>query len=464
MKINYFLFKEFDKTDEYLLTNELGSYFFLKKQYLKYLINEEFDYIPAEILCQLLEKNFIFDGNQELFLRKAKYDYREMKSYLFMATPLHIFVLTDQCNMACVYCQAQDKKQTKHGKMTKDVAKKAVDIALQTPNRSLDFEFQGGEPLINFSIIKYIVEYAEENKEDKVIRYSLVTNTLLMSDEMIQFFLKYDFAISTSLDGDKYVHDSNRKTVYGENTYYLVENNIRKISNSGLPIGAIQTTTKVSLGHPESIIETYLEMGLRRIFLRPLTPLGFAAENWDDIGYSEQDFLRFYEQALLYIIEKNKEGNKIQEGTAVFFLKKILGGYSENYMELRSPCGASVGQIAYYYDGNIYSCDEGRMMAEMGHNDFCLGNVNNNYDELMDSSVCRTVSTASVLESLPGCSDCVYMPFCGVCPVVNYALEGNILPARANFYRCKINKGILDLLFNLIRNNSDAREVFKAWI
>ena len=66
-------------------------------------------------------------------------------------------------------------------------AKSAVDIALQSPNEYLTFEFQGGEPLLNFDIIKHIVEYSEQNKNHKQIQYSLVSNTLLLNEEMIQF-------------------------------------------------------------------------------------------------------------------------------------------------------------------------------------------------------------------------------------------------------------------------------------
>ena len=93
-------------------------------------------------------------------------------------------------------------------------------------------------------------------------------------------------------------------------------------------------------------------------------------------------------------------------------------------MELRSPCGAGIGQIAYYYDGNIYTCDEGRMLAEMGDDSFKLGNVyDNTYDELINCNNCKAACISSVLESLPTCHDCVYSPYCGTCPVTNLALN-----------------------------------------
>ena len=125
-----------------------------------------------------------------------------------------------------------------------------------------------------------------------------------------------------------------------------------------------------------------------------------------------------------------------------------------------------MGQIAYYYDGNIYTCDEGRMLAEMGSDSFRLGNVYDTleYDELMNCGVCKVTCQASVLEALPDCCECVYHPYCGVCPVINLALEKNIYSRQANSYRCRIYKGMLDTIFGPIYNNEKALEVFETWI
>lgn len=118
-------------------------------------------------------------------------------------------------------------------------------------------------------------------------------------------------------------------------------------------------------------------------------------------------------------------GRKFAEAHASIFLAKLLGDVAPNYMELRSPCGAGVGQMAFTASGDVYTCDEGRMMAEMGDESFQLGNIyENGYDSWIESPACRATCSASLLETLPTCCDCVYQPYCGVCPVVNYAMEG----------------------------------------
>lgn len=134
-------------------------------------------------------------------------------------------------------------------------------------------------------------------------------------------------------------------------------------------------------------------------------------------------------------------------------------------MELRSPCGGGIGQVAYYSDGRIFTCDEGRMLAEMGNDAFCIGNVNGStYKDLMTNPSCRTVCAASILESIPSCCDCVYQPFCGVCPVVNYALSGDIIEKEPRSYRCRIYSGMLDYIFHLLnKSDKEVIDILDSW-
>lgn len=463
MKLNYFNFKNFK--NGYLITNEQGKYCFLNQENFLNLVEENYTSISPELLVELKNKYFIYDMNEDVFIEKAIYPYRDNKQYIFAGTCLHIFVLTNACNMNCVYCQAQDSSQEMKGIMSFETAQKAVDIALQSPENNLTFEFQGGEPLINFETIRYIVKYSQENKNDKNIKYSLVTNTLLLTDEMIRFFSEYEISVSTSLDGDRWIHNTNRPMRTGAGTFDIVSSHIKRLQEAGIHIGAIQTTTKESLKNPEAIVRTYCDLDLKYLFIRPLTPLGYAKEHWDEIGYRSEEFIHFYQQILNLMIDYNRKGIHMIEGHASIFLKKILAGYSDNYMELRSPCGAAIGQMAYYYDGNIYTCDEGRMVAEMGDPAFCLGNVDEkSYDDLIESRTCKITCQASVLETLPSCCDCVYHSYCGVCPVINYASDHNIYERQSDNYRCRIYKGMLDTIFTLLYDDKEVFDIFKTWI
>ena len=461
--INHFNFKQYD-SDSFLITNDFGRYLFLKSDDFKKYVTGQLDH--TDPLYEKLHANLFLLEPMELYSHETANDLRSMKNYVFASTALHIFVLTTHCNLRCVYCQAQDQGNHDKGVMSTETAMRAVDIALQSPTQHLTIEFQGGEPLLNFPVIQDIIEYAESKKTDKEISYTLVSNLSLLTPEILEYLLTYNVNICTSVDGPEDLHNRNRKSLNGNGSYQLMQRGASLLRERGVRFSAIQTTTRESLKFPREIVREYQELGTPGIFLRPLTPLGFAKNDWDSIGYTPEEWLSFYKEAFAEILKINKEGIWFPEQHAVYFLKKILHGYALNYMELRSPCGAGVGQLAYYYDGNVYSCDEARMVSETGDQAFRLGNVfENTYQEIIRSGPCRAACADSIIESIPGCSDCVYQPYCGVCPVINYAMDGDIFPRRSKSYRCQMYGGILDFLFSLLHQGDEKiMSILKSWI
>ena len=460
---NYFRFSKVD--DQYLITNEFGRYAFLPADVFEDLkdnrIHSGHPYYDA-----LYENFFLSDDDPELFFQRVEGYSRSSRRYLFAGTSLFIFVLTNQCNMSCRYCQANSPMSRCVGMMSEETARKAVDLVFSSPAKFISIEFQGGEPLINWKVITAITEYAEQLAEtaDKHVQFSLVSNLLLLDEEMVRFIKEHNIGISTSLDGDRPVHDFNRRLRDGGGTFDKVAEKIAYLQNNEIKPGAIETTTARTLENPKALIDTYVSLGLSSVFLRPLTPLGVAQKNWDTIGYTPDQFIEFYRVCIDYLLDLNKKGTYISEGHASIFLGKILFDDSANYMELRSPCGAGIGQIAFNHDGGVYTCDEARMLAEQGDDSFKLGTVDSKYDVLIDNEVCKTVCSASVLDSIPECCECVYQPYCGTCPVVNYALYGDIFVKTPNNYRCRLYKGMLNVLFSVIRRNDpEDMEVLKSW-
>lgn len=459
-KLNYFNFKE--KENNYLITNDIGEYVFLSKQDFRNLIKKK--ELDKELKTELIQKGFIYEGSEEILATNQAMRLRRTKEYLLVPTTLHIFVVSKNCNFNCIYCQAGNLNQNENYNMSKETAKRAVDIAMDSPSRHLTFEFQGGEPLMNFETIKYIVEYSKSISNGKFIEYSLVSNLTLLTDEMIEYFLENEVSICTSIDGDRVLQNINRPYKNAD-SYKETVNKIKKLKEKQIKVNAIETTTKHSLDKYKEIVDEYIKLELESIFIRALTRLGKADNNWKNIGYEAEEFLEFYKKALDYIIEKNKQGIFLSEGHSNIFLKKILLNQPINYMELRSPCGGAIGQLAYYYDGNIYTCDEGRMLSEMGDDSFKVGNVyKNTYKELMQCDCTKAICVSSCIECLPYCSTCAYMPYCGTCPVINLAQDNNIFSKNPKEYRCKIYGGILDILFDYIEHEPDTVEIFKNWI
>lgn len=461
MNLNYFNFKQFH--DKILMTNDFGGYAFVRPDELRQIVAKRID-MDSDLGRYLVERKMIYDESALSYSERQLQLLRIIKGHAITATALHIFVVTTTCNMSCVYCQANNGVANSHLVMDEHMAERAVDIALQSPERMLTFEFQGGEPLINYPVIRHIVEYTETHKGDHQIEYTVVSNLTLMTDEILDFMASHQFGISTSVDGNELVHNRNRRFTDGKGTYTTVCRSIDKIRAAGLHVGAIETTTRYSLAHAREIVNEYADLGFESIFIRPLTPLGKAAMHWDEIGYSADEFIAFYNAALEEILAINKQGRFIKENHAEILLRRIQGDFV-NYMELRSPCGAGIGQLAYYADGNVFTCDEGRMLHEMGQSAFLLGNVNKSkYQDLIENGVCRAVCASSVLETIPSCCDCVYQPYCGTCPVVNYAMGGDLLEKEPRGYRCRIYSGILDALFDrFYEENPDIIQILESW-
>jgi len=447
--------------NQYLLVNDSGDYSFLDASKFNSLILHKKG-------NSNLKSRFWFDSEDDL--KPVINRYRLTKEYLNKATSLFILVLTNRCNLNCIYCQASKKNfGNKRLDMSFETARNAIDFIFQSPSKDITIEFQGGEPLVNFETLKYIVEYVRnsQNLFQKHFEFNVVSNLLLLNEKLLEFLFKYKINICTSLDGNMVVHDYNRPKMSGGSYSYVVDKiksieQISKMKGIQVKINAIQTTTRKSLTYYREIIDTYLSLGFNSIFLRPLNPFGNATINYDHIGYTPKEYLNFYKKSLDYILTINKKGIYFVENTARIFLSKIIGLNDNSYVDLRSPCGATIGQIAVNYDGSLFTCDEGRMLSEMGDNTFKIGHVSTStYEDVIKSSVTQITSLASCSESSPRCNQCVYRPYCGVCPVINYATEKDIF--KNSSYRCSINEGVLDVIFQLLRNKSNL-EVFRTWI
>ncbi|MDE2292002.1 MAG: SPASM domain-containing protein, partial [Elusimicrobia bacterium] len=170
-----------------------------------------------------------------------------------------------------------------------------------------------------------------------------------------------------------------------------------------------------------------------------------------------------YRDGLEAAIAAHRRGPPFVEHIARVFLAKILNGVDLNYMDLRSPCGAGIGQVAYDYDGTVYPCDEARMLRAAGDDAFRLGPAASvGPREAARHPVVRALTQASLLDSQAECSSCAYKPFCGVCPVLEYATQGDLFGRAHRSMRCQVYKGVQDILFEKLDEPS-SRDVLETW-
>lgn len=464
----FFRFKKF--WDDYLITNDIARYSFLTK-------NEFSDFISGNIrewkkYTELLEKKFIKWVN---YISDMSSAFALKNNFLVYWPSLHIIVTTLRCNHKCQYCHAAVAPMTaKNMDMTEATAKKVVDTIFFTSNPSLTIEFQGWESLVNWDIVKYIVEYAESRALHlkKNLTFALVSNLSLMDDEKLEYLISHNVQISTSLDWDEYTHNFNR-TFKEWNSFEKVTYWIKKINKEyenkwiKTKVGALLTVTKKTLDRYKEVIDTYVSLWLDWIFLRPLNPYWFAAADLEKLGYEPNEFIDFYKKSLEYIIELNKNWTIFKEALSSIYLSKILTEKDPNFLDERSPCWACIWQVAYNYDWKIYSCDEWRMLWRMWDDNFLMTEVTDSgaetYKNMIESETTKIMVQASTLDWLPWYNDSVYKPYIWVCPIHSYKLSWNIIPTYAKDHKRILDYAVLDYLFNKIRVEAD-RKVFERWL
>lgn len=465
-KVGFFRFKQLN--GKYLLTNEIGKYSFLTHRQFDLFLCGRMEKSAPDLYNELENNGFI---KNKIDFDDFSWRYSSHNFFLGQGTSLHIVVVTLRCDHSCIYCQTSSSSlKAKELDMDINTAQKVVDIIFESPNRNITIEFQGGEPLVNFETLKFIVNYAiKKNKQmKKNLRFTLVSNFSFMNKKIINYLIGNNFSICTSLDGSERIHNKNRLIFGKKNSYKntvrclrVLKKEFKKGSLSFKP-AALATIVRSCLSYPKEIVDEYVSLGLENIHLRPVSPFGTAGNLWKEISYSAEDFIIFYKQALDYILDLNIKGKKISEGFAKIFLTKILTDENPNYMDIRSPCGAGIGQLAYNFNGDVYTCDEGRMLSRIGDESFKIGNVKENtYKEIINNPTTKVICVASLLDNLPECYNCVYKPYCGVCPLYNHKKNSNVF--KKSEFLCKVYGSILDYLFVKLQSDK-MKNVFYGWL
>jgi len=444
---------------KYLVSNLLGNWDFLTSEEFKTL--EQFKVKEdSSLFKRLHDKGLIIKDDN--FPRSVT-EFRRLQSHLFSDTSLHIAVVTTRCNFSCSYCQTHMKKPQD---MDYNVATQLIKYLFDVRSQDVVLEFQGGEPLLNWDVLKFIIEHARKfNATNKNINISMVTNGLLLDEKKINFLIANDVSICISLDGPQNIHDRNRITNKHGGTYKQAAKaiaglkNIYKQRKLNKPINLLPTITKYSLPFAEKIIDEYVKWGSEVIAVRPINKIGQAQESWEQIGYSPEEFNHFWAHAMDYILSLNKKGMKIRERMASVMLKKILRKENPGYVDLISPCGAGRSTLAYMPNGDIYPCDEARMA---GDEMFKLGNVlKDAYEEVMKSTNLFCVCESSLAELWDYNSP--YLPWMGTCPVLNYISQNNIVPKISQTGLYKIFHFQFEYIFKKILESKSNKAIFEGW-
>jgi uncharacterized protein len=454
-------------TNEYLVSNMVGDFIRLTGDEINKLVDLRM--IPGDGLYEKAYAAHLITGvNQKAQRQVLAARLRSRMSFLGQVTPLHIFVVTLRCEHSCPYCQVS-RQSTDRSRfdMSEETAHRALDIAFESHASRIKIEFQGGEPLLNFGLIKTIVSAARRRSEivGKGVDFVIASNLALLDDAVLEFCKSNEILLSTSLDGPAELHNKNRPRP-GGNSYELAVAGIRRAKEVLGPdrVGALMTTTEASLDRVDDIIEEYLNLGLDGIFLRPLSPFGFAIKTKQYQRYDAGNWLRFYEKGLRRVLEINRKGTPFREFYASLILTRMLTDKPIGYVDLRSPAGIGIGALVYNYDGSVFASDEGRMLAETGDNSFRLGHVtDDNYKSLVLSDKLVEAISSSLTQCAPECSTCVFESHCGADPVYHHATQGDALGIKPLSAFCSRQKRIMRLLLDILDNSPADAAILRRW-
>lgn len=338
------------------------------------------------------------------------------------------------CNLSCEYCFAKGGKY--HGPeaiMTWDVAKSAIDFLLENSGAhfNLDIDFFGGEPLLNWNLVKKTVDYARSKEEEyhKHFNFTLTTNGVLLDDEKIDYLNENMKNVVLSLDGRKEKHDEFRKTLDGRGSFDKIVPNFQKlVKNRGDKEYYMRGTfTANNLDFTEDI-KTYLDLGFKRTSLEPV-----VGNSEEDYALKEEHLPRIYEEyekladMLIDAVDKDDK--------FIFYHYMIDLNNGPCVYKRISGCGSGSEYMAVTPTGDLYPCHQ-----FVGNEDFKIGDVFNGIkrEDLISNF------KKNNLYSQEKCRDCWAQMYCsGGCAANNYNAGGDI--NKIYDYGCKVFKKRIEM-------------------
>ncbi len=421
------------QSGDYLLTNRFGGWAIVSPSTYEEVISSSWS---EEVKSVLVESGLAISSKDQGIIER----YRVLNSHLFQDVGLHIVVVTTRCNLSCRYCQANGNYKAD---MDLEVAARVIKFMFDSRRPYLTLEFQGGEPLLNWDVVRFMTEKAVEwNRGIKNLNITIVTNGTLLDEEKVDFFKRYQVSVCISYDGPKVVHDYNRAYFDGRGSYDDVLRAMGLVRLKKGKLSVITTITRKSLEHWKEIVSSYVDMGFPVIAFRPLSRINVSPEVWKDIGYDEGEFFAVYSQVIRYILDLNQKGIQIKERMMDNVVKKVLYAKDPQYVDMCSPCGAGRNVLAYMPDGSIYPCDESRMLNDREM--FRLGSVWDDYQKVTGSDNVLNMAIASSLDLVDPNNP--YIAWTGTCPVYTYVETGSLI---GHCSMLKFHNKVIDLFFEL---------------
>lgn len=336
------------------------------------------------------------------------------RSTVVKALCLHV---AHTCNLDCEYCFAsQGKYHGERALMSFEVGKRALDFLVENSGdrHNLEVDFFGGEPLMNWQVVKDLVAYARsiEQQHDKCFRFTLTTNGMLVDDDVIEFSNREMDNVVMSLDGRKEINDHFRKTADGVGSFdIIVPKFVRFAKARGEKDYYIRGT--FTHNNPDFMkdIEVMLDLGFDRLSMEPVvcppdSPYALTEED-------KKIVCRQYELLAEKMIERRRAGTPF-----VFYHYMLDLEHGPCIYKRLSGCGSGTEYIAVTPTGELYPCHQ-----FVGDKDYLMGDV---FNGVTNTAVRDKFKRCNVY-SKPECADCWARLYCsGGCAANSYHATGDI--------------------------------------
>ena len=361
-------------------------------------------------VCELIKDESLFTPDS---MEYASVDVTKREPVI-KALCLHI---AHDCNLSCRYCFASEGEY--HGKrelMSFEVGKSALDllVASSKGRTNLEIDFFGGEPLMNFDVVKELVAYGRslEEKHGKKFRFTLTTNGVLLNDDILEFANKEMDNLVLSIDGRREVHDKMRPHRGGQGSYDEIVPTFIKAANSRDQMNYYVrgTFTHDNLDFSEDV-KHLSQLGFKQISVEPVVaPLSesYAIKKEDIPTILEQ-----YDILAKYMLKMKEEGKAFN---FFHFMIDLTGGPC--ILKRISGCGSGIEYLAVAPNGDLYPCHQ-----FVGMPDFLLGNVKTGVENTAVSDKFKKCNVYSKKE----CRNCFAKYYCsGGCAANAYNYTGDI--------------------------------------
>ena len=357
---------------------------------------------------------------EELFTADIYKDYvMDFKKRQTVVKALCLHIAHD-CNLACRYCFAEEGEY--HGRralMSYEVGKKALDflIANSGARRNLEVDFFGGEPLMNWEVVKQLVEYGRSQEElhNKKFRFTLTTNGVLLNDEIMEFSNREMSNVVLSLDGRQDVNDRMRPFRNGRGSYDLIVPKFQKFAKErGDRDYFIRGTfTRNNLDFADDVLH-FADLGFEKMSVEPVvaSPEEPYAIREEDLPQIMEEYDRLAEE----YIKRHKEGRGF---TFFHFMLDLNQGPC--VAKRLSGCGSGTEYLAVTPWGDLYPCHQ-----FVGNEEFLLGNVD---EGVTKTEICNEFKLCNVYAK-DKCRDCFARFYCsGGCAANSFNFHGSITDA-----------------------------------